>query len=514
MANNNIFAGLAEDFIKDDKPVDPVKWAKDIAGVELWSKQKEILDSVANHKYTAVQSAHGTGKSLLASIMAAWWVDTHPYDDSIVITTAPSYDQVHGILWENIRRIARDAKLPGTVQLSDNWIINGRRVGQGRKPADYSSHVFQGIHRKYVLFILDEACGINDNLWNAARTNTTSRDCRVLAIGNPDDPSSTFASVCRPGSEWNTIKISVWDSPNFSGEDTTEDAKEHLVDESYLEMAKTAWGEGSPIWKSKVDGEFPESDEFTVCPINWVLRAFERYNMFMDVPNVPDDIEKLPARKIFGVDVARYGIDKTVICERIGNVLTKFEEFTMMDTIDTANLVMARMNKSRDKAIIDMTGIGSGVYDVLKRRGYKVEGFNAGAKTKITDASRQIGFTRVRSAAWWKMREALDPAKDPVIAFPPNDKLQGDLTAPKWEQVLNDQIQVESKDDIRMRLNRSTDYADAAIMAWWAKPHVMESIDDAGFNYIESYEAANEVEGGAVAWGLDDDWREHIDFTT
>src|SRR3982751_4167802 len=150
----NLFEGLAETFAKPDTPDDPISWSKNTAGIELWSKQKEILDSVRNNKFTAVQSAHGTGKSMLASILAAWWVDTHPYDDSIVISTAPSANQVHGILWENIRRIARDAKLPGTVQLSDNWVVNGRLVGQGRKPQDYSDHVFQGIHRKYVLFIL------------------------------------------------------------------------------------------------------------------------------------------------------------------------------------------------------------------------------------------------------------------------------------------------------------------------------------------------------------------------
>lgn len=510
----NLFEGLAETFAKSDAPTDPVSWAKEVVGVDLWSKQREILESIHNNKYTAVQSCHASGKTYLSAILTAWWIDTHPSDDCRVITTAPSFNQVHGVMWENIRHIWRKAKLPGVVQQSDNWVINGTLVGQGRKPADYSTHTFQGVHYKYVLFILDEACGINAGLWNAAITNTTSEHCRILAIGNPDDPGSKFANVCRAGSDWNTIKISLWDTPNFSGEEVTKSAREHLVDHSYLRTAKAEWGEGSPIWKSKVEGEFPETDEFTVCPINWVLQAFERYNMFMDMPTYnhahPD---APPPRKILGVDVARYGSDKTVVCTRIGNVLTNFEEFTMMDTIDTANIVQARMNKERDKAVIDMTGIGSGVYDVLKRRGYRVEGFNAGAKTKLTDSSNQIGFTRVRSAAWWKMREALDPSKDPVIAFPPNEKLQGDLTSPKWEQVLNDQIQVESKDDIRLRLDRSTDYADAAIMAWWSRAHTINSIEGAAVSWIDDTSTANKVDGGAVSWNLDDEWRDRIGLT-
>lgn len=499
----DIFAELAGEFAQPEKPKNPSEWAHKVAGYELWSKQREILDSVAENKMTAVQSAHGTGKSLLASVLAAWWVDTHPWDDCFVISTAPSKNQVHGILWENIRQIHKRAELPGVVQLSDNWVINGTLVAQGRKPADYTEHAFQGIHRKYVLFILDEACGINKWIWTAAITNTSSEHCRVLAIGNPDDPSSEFARVCRAGSGWNNITISVWDSPNFSGEKVSESAKEHLVDQTYLETAKAEWGQSSPIWRSKVDGEFPENDEFSVIPIGWYLASNERWNMFMDMP----ESDGPPARKILGVDVARYGADKTVIATRVGDVFTDFDEYKHMDTLELANIVAGKMNKRLDKAIIDMGGgYGAGVYDVLKKRGYKVEGFQAGARTKLTDGSGKIGFTRLRSAAWWKLREALDPSKQPVLALPPIEKLQGDLTAPKFETVLDDKIQVEPKEDLRKRLGRSTDYGDAAVMAWWAKAPVLQSISDSSFRWDQ----VGAVEGGAFSWNLDDDWREKL----
>lgn len=502
----NLFADLADDFKEPEKPKDPVEWSKKVAGYELWSKQREILESVAKNKKTAVQSAHGTGKSLLASVLAAWWIDTHPYDDTVVISTAPSKNQVHGILWENIRQIHTKANLAGVVQLSDNWVINRKIVGQGRKPQDYSQHAFQGIHAKYILFILDEACGINKWIWTSAITNTTTEHCRVLAIGNPDDPTSEFARVCKPGSGWNNIKISVWDAPFCTGEKVSEAAKEHLVDKTYLETARTEWGETSPIWRSKVDGEFPENDEFSVIPIGWYLAANERWNMFMDMPAASDD-EGVVTRKIFGVDVARYGTDKTVICTRVGDVFTDFVEYTMKDTLETANLLMNKMNKKYDKAIIDMGGgSGAGVYDVLKSRGYKVEGFQAGARTKLTDSSGKLGFTRLRSAAWWKLREALDPSKGPTIALPPVEKLQGDLTAPKWEQKLDDKIQVEAKDDLRKRLARSTDYGDAAIMAWWSKPTVVLDTGEASFKWDD----VGAIDGGAVSWNLDDDWSDKL----
>src|SRR3954468_11571279 len=102
-------------------PLDPVDWAKRKAGIHLWSKQRDIIHSIQANKKTAVQSGHGIGKSLTASVAASWWVDTHPADQTLVVTTAPSVKQVHAILWEEIRKIHAKSGLPGEVQISDNW---------------------------------------------------------------------------------------------------------------------------------------------------------------------------------------------------------------------------------------------------------------------------------------------------------------------------------------------------------------------------------------------------------
>jgi hypothetical protein len=72
-----------------------------------------------------------------------------------------------------------------------------------------------------------------------------------------------------------------------------------------------------------------------------------------------------------------------------------------------------------------------------------------------------------RSAAWWYLRELLDPANGHGIALPPDDLLTGDLTAPHWRITSGGKVQVESKDEIRKRLGRSTDDGDAVVMAFW-----------------------------------------------
>jgi len=74
----DLFAEIANAFVGDELAADPIKWAKERCGIHLWSIQQEIAWSVVNRKRTAVQSAHGMGKSFLAATLAAWWVDTPP----------------------------------------------------------------------------------------------------------------------------------------------------------------------------------------------------------------------------------------------------------------------------------------------------------------------------------------------------------------------------------------------------------------------------------------------------
>jgi hypothetical protein len=92
---------------------DPVGWVEGRLGEFLWRKQREIAASVRDNRRTAVKSCHNAGKSFLASRIAAWWLDTHPPGEAFVVSTAPTYKQVHAILWEEIRGAAR--RPPGVV---------------------------------------------------------------------------------------------------------------------------------------------------------------------------------------------------------------------------------------------------------------------------------------------------------------------------------------------------------------------------------------------------------------
>ena len=97
---------------------DPVLWAEEVLGAELYSKQKEMLRSLAQNKRTAVKSAHSTGKSYTMGIAACWWVATRG-PNSLVVSTAPTYAQVNKILWEEIRKHYVEHNLPGKITQGD-----------------------------------------------------------------------------------------------------------------------------------------------------------------------------------------------------------------------------------------------------------------------------------------------------------------------------------------------------------------------------------------------------------
>lgn len=251
---------------------DPVGFVREVLGEHLWSKQREIAESVRDNRHTAVHSAHDTGKSYLAGRLAAWWLSCHPAGEAFVVTTAPTFPQVRAILWREINRAHTKGKLPGRVNQTE-WFIGNEIVAYGRKPADYDETAFQGIHARYVLVILDEGGGIPKSLFDAAETLTTNEGSRVLVIGNPDSPLTEFKRVCDPGSGWNVIHVDGLESPNFTAEEVPEEIRDLLLSPTWVAERKKAWGEDSALYESKVRGRFPRVAQGQVH--KWLLGGYQ-----------------------------------------------------------------------------------------------------------------------------------------------------------------------------------------------------------------------------------------------
>lgn len=449
--------------------IDPALWARQKLGVHLWSKQRAIAESVRDHRQTAVQSCHGVGKSFLAAQMVCHWLDTHPPGEARVVTTAPTGDQVKAILWSEINGAFMKAESLGHPFLGrineTDWKLGKRLIAFGRKPSDYNPHAFQGIHARYVLAILDEACGVAKQFWTAAHAIATGEHCRILAIGNPDDPGSEFARACA-SPRWNTIKISAYDTPNFTDEEVPDLLREMLVSRAYEEEMRQEYGEESPTYISKVLGEFPDDAEDGVVRLS-KLRACTRPR---EVAWTPDQL--LPVE--LGVDVGAGG-DETVIRERRGVMVGREWRFRERDPKIAADRIVQAINEAQPSLVkVDVIGIGWGLVGMLQERQARGEHRSDVTGINVAEASSEPAkFKNLRSQLWWQIGRQLseDLAWDlSGLAEEDRERLVSQLTAPKYTTDSAGRTVVEPKDETKKRIGRSPDNADSLLLAFHAAP--------------------------------------------
>jgi hypothetical protein len=425
---------------------DPVLWMTERLRAFAWSKQREIAFSVVDHRHTAVPACHDSGKSWIAAQIACWWIDTHPPHEAFVVTSAPTGSQVRAILWREMHRMHAAARLPGEMNQTE-WLIDGNLVAFGRKPSDYDEAAFQGIHARYVLVILDEASGIAETLWTGAETLIANEGSRLLAIGNPDDPTGPFAKVCRPNSGWNLIGISAFATPNFTDEEVPESLRPLLVSPTWVEERRARWGEGSVLWAAKVLGQFPDRSDDSLIPLSWVERARER-------TLAPGD------EAVLGVDVARRGSSETVIMLRRGAVARCVWARVGEDTMrTTGEVIKALQTHLAGIAKVDDVGVGGGVVDRLVEQRHPAVGLNGGHRPK--DRQR---FVNARAEWYWELRERFEHGE--IDIDPEDEVLAEQLCSIRYGVDSAGRIQIESKEDMRARGIASPDRADALALAF------------------------------------------------
>lgn len=472
---------------------DPVLWAEEVLGVILWSKQKEILRSIAANKRTAVKSCHSIGKTFTCAIAACWWVSTR--EDSMVQSTAPTYQQVHSLLWEEIRKMHTRCDLVGRVTLGDQWLrpmskdgrVKDSLVGEGKKPADSNIHGFHGTHRPDGVFaVLDEGCGIATAIYTGAEAITTASFDRILAVGNPDDPNTEFGRIFREGQkQWNLITVSAFDSPNFTGEgdemrkwaaeqDKLNPGEPHnpkprtkMVEQILGSMPQPEtireqgeiWGEESPRYLSKVLAIFPLTSVdslFTASEIETGRAAVIE----------PADTDF----RVLGVDVARYGEDATVVAYNCRGHIEIPLVMQSKDTMEVAAQIHKLAIEMRiDQIRVDGIGVGGGVVDRLVQLSRTMDAPYVVVEMTANASPPDKALHRNARAYWYD--SAKHQLRSGDIDLPVDDdpksspaKLVQELGGIRYAYP-NGIMKIESKEDIRARGDKSPDYVDAFVMA-------------------------------------------------
>lgn len=427
--------------------------------------QIEILRAIVEKKRIAVRAPHGVGKTSLAAWIVLWFALTRDGEDQDwkVITTASAWRQLKFFLWPEIAKWARRLRwskvLRAAFSSAELLQLNLKlSTGEAFAVASSDANLIEGAHADSLLYLFDESKSIPDSVFDAAEGALASGDCYAFSVSTPGEPVGRFYKIHarQPGLEsWWTRHITL-----------KEAIAARRVNPSWAEDKKLLWGERSAIYQNRVLGEFCTSDADGVIPLAWIEQAHERWELWHESK------EWLPFTCV-SADIARSTDgDKTVLAVRHDYCITELKRFAVADTMVSTGHVAAVLNARGGYGIIDLIGIGAGVYDRLREQGLAVKPFNASTSPPagLKDRSRQLEFLNLRAAAWWQFRELLDPAFGSNICLPPDDRLTGDLCAPHWKMTSSGKVQIESKDDIRKRIGRSTDDGDAVVMSFYEEP--------------------------------------------
>jgi hypothetical protein len=510
---------------------DPVRYCAEVLRVSLTDDQATILRLMRVPPYRVmVPSGHNTGKTFLAAAAISWWFDS--FDPGAVFTIGPRHDSLKDTIWGEVRRQRARAGLP------DHFI--GPQAPEMRTASDHWAKAFTaakdasltGRHLPYMLFVIEEACGVDPIWWEVI---TTMFDASLghgqLCIFNPTDPTSqAFREdlLCDDTDgepRWHRVRLSSLDHPNVRSQlaggpkvvphavsleqvnAAVRDMCEPVENREDVVATDLEWPPRSghhfrpgPEFQCRWMGLWPDAGGGVWSPALWQA-CFP-----LTEPALP--IQRLPEN---GVDCSQgKGCDYFALHTRWGAVSLYHETSNTMDHVRIAWRVRegcaraakeynarfpAAGKKVAPQAILtrmDDDGTGNDVARLLRGDGYNVQ-LVSGARR----STRPDDYPRMRDEAWF---HSASKARAGLVCLSRLDRrtlarLRQQLMAPEF-RLLNGQRHVESKDDTREKIGRSPDDADAFNLAY---------LDVAGL--ISGEMVPNELRQPLTEWGNPDSLR-------
>jgi hypothetical protein len=375
------------------------------------------------------------GKTLwcILELMLAALSSTRP--DARFGYIAPQLKQVKGIAWDYLRKYAR--MVPGAVVHEGELSVefkNGARIRLfgADNPDSFRGLYFDGL-------VLDEKADMKPNLWGEIlRPALADRGGWAIFIGTPKGVnifSELYFRALKGEPGW-AADLRRWSDTDALTEEEVEQMRREMTPSQFAQ---------------EMECDFAASVDDVLVKLDVVLQAQER---------TFGKKEYLYAPKILGVDVARYGNDRTVIIGRQGLVCFQPTIVAKADTTLVASLIAQKVAKwEADATFVDMGSFGAGVYDILKK--LKVRGVIG-----IDFGGKPINprFENKRAEMWWEMAEWVKTG-----ALPTSQELAQDLTAPRYTYAnVRGKLQLESKDDMRDRGLLSPDVGDALALTFAA----------------------------------------------
>lgn len=437
--------------------------------------QEDILGNWTDHKRQAIRGPRTLGKTALAAWCVLAFALTNDGNDWKALTTASTWSQLEDYLWPELHKWSRLLRwdIIGREPFDNRYELQKLRLrlstGMALAVSSDDPAKLEGAHSDNLFFVFDEAKIIPTEVWDsfegtfAGSGRGGEQFAKVLAISTPGEPAGRFFDIHRGRlgyEDWHTIHI------------TREDAiKSGRMTEEWAEQRRKQWGEDSQQYHNHVLGEFKEADVNTLIPMEWVEQAMTRWDEWQR--DIADGAPRGTVTSV-GCDIGLGGEggDNTVIAichddTRVFETRSFGAGGSGTATMEIAGRLKGIIDAFHAPTFIDVIGIGVGVLDRLREQGYtdKALPFNAAEKTALKDKTKEFKFQNKRAAMWWLGREMFDPNGGTEVMIPRDTRLLRELTTPKFDVLSNAVIKVESKKDIRKRLKRSTDVADAVLQA-------------------------------------------------
>ena len=433
----------------------PVEFVEDIIKARPERQQREMLQSVANNPLTSVRSGHGVGKSAVESWLIIWFLSTRPYPK--IPCTAPTKHQLYDILWAEVSKWLRNNPVleNDIIWTQEKVFMRGYReewfaVARTASKPD----ALQGFHASHVLYIIDEASGVDDKVFEPILGALTTEGSRLFMAGNPTKLTGFFYdSFHKHKDQYNTIHV--------------DGRKSGRVDLKFIDKIVDMFGENSDVFRVRVAGEFPQNEENAFIPISLVMSAINT-----------DKVEHIrPVRISIGVDVARFGEDDTAIAENIdGDIQPLIARHgqdlyaTADDIVSRYKALLLRFPKYRGMiyVVVDDTGVGGGVTDILNRE-KQVQKLNRMIVVPVNFSAAvpdKEAAKRYADIATWMWACLRDMAAAGDLHLPNDDTLTGQLSSRKYIfSGTPEKLKLESKESLKSRGLPSPDRADAEALA-------------------------------------------------
>jgi len=423
---------------------DPGLFVRTIIGVTPQRWQQEALELIRDNDRVAIRSGHGVGKTAFLSWVVIHWLCTrYPCKAACTANTA---SQLGDVLWPEIQKWARQLHPAFKEQLefrADKITLRGGQdsFAVARTSRRDQPEALQGFHSTNMLFLLDEASGIPDIIFEVGQGALSTPGAKIVMCGNPTRTSGYFFDAFHKNADrWSTMKVSC--------------AEAETVRPDFVEEMRDQYGSDSNQFRVRVLGEFPEADDDTIIPLHLVEAAIDR------------DVEPLQgASPVWGLDVARFGSDRTALAKRRANQLIEpIKSWQGKDLMQICGIILEEYDACAyedrpAEILVDVIGLGAGVVDRLREMDFcTVRGVNVSESAALSGK-----YLRLRDELWFNCREWLE-SRD--CAMPADDTLKSELVAPRFKFQSNGKLKVESKDELKKRGLRSPDLADALMLTF------------------------------------------------